>query len=514
MYTMAVQQFLDESIIQAFCWTLVHSLWQGLLLAILGGFLVLLTRKSAPALRYNLFSALFILFFLAAGTTFVLEWQAASKAAEFAGGAGAGGPVLSSVDYTAGFAVPDKMTAGRAADPGTFQQLTGRFIGYFNEHAPFVVLIWFILFSAQFARMLANLGNIHRLRHYRTTKPSDYWQRRIGKLAAALGIERKITLLESALIKVPMMAGVLKPVILIPLGLLAQLPADQVEAVLLHELAHVRRKDYFMNLIQSFGETMFFFNPGVRWISSLIREERENCCDDIALGVAKSKKQFINALVSFQEYNISASRFAIAFPGSGNHLLQRVRRIVYRDNKMLDIREKCFLLVCVFIIGGLTLAFSHVEKAPLSIPVQASSLTGIGKSNVSGADQGLATGFSLYPISDIDQGQPSSIVQSAASAGAGSKNMDVAVAPKGGDSLRLKFVNPILAVLLDEKIIRDTAVVSFDLCKYGIVVNGVRQSAGVAKPLQEQYIKNPKNRIKYSKTAGGHENTSVTEIKR
>jgi bla regulator protein blaR1 len=533
MNMVAIQQLFSDSIIQAFCWTLVHSLWQGLLMAILGGLLVLITRKAAPSIRYNLFSILFILFFLAAGTTFLLEWQAASKAGEISGSASAGGPVVSPVNYAAGFAAPGKMTAGNVSDPGTFQRLTERFIGYFDEHAPLVVLIWFILFSAQFARMLANLGKIHRIRNYRTTLPSLYWQERIGELAVALGIKRKIALLESAIIKVPMMAGVLKPVILIPLGLLAQLPADQVEAVLLHELAHIRRKDYFMNLLQSFGETLFFFNPGVRWISALIREERENCCDDIALGVAKSKKQFIHALVSFQEYNLTVSKFAIAFPGSGNHLLQRVRRIVYKDNKMLDIREKCFLLVCVFIIGGLTLAFSHAEKAPVPTPVQASlqsALAGVGKVKASGADAGLASGaeqgfapgVGRYPIADIDQGMPSAIVQSSAvvqgsavlqssasvvsqaSAKAGAKNMV---------DTRLKFVNPILTILLSEKIIRDTAAVSFDLCKYGIVVNGVRQSAAVAKPLQAQYIANPKNRIKYSKTSGGHETTLVTEIK-
>jgi bla regulator protein blaR1 len=519
MRTIAIQQLFDETILRAFCWTLVHSLWQGLLMAILGGLLVLLTRKAAPALRYNLFSILFLLFFLTAGTTFVLELQAAGGGV-INGGSHVEPAASSPVEFSAGTAATGKMASGNLSASGILQRSTDRFVAYFNEHAPFVVLIWFILFSAQLARLLANLGNIHRIRHYRTSPPSAYWKERIGELALLLGIKRKIALLESAIIRVPMMAGLFKPVILIPLGLLAQLPPDQVEAVLLHELAHIRRKDYLMNLMQSFGETLFFFNPGVRWISSLIREERENCCDDMALEVAKSKKEFIHALVSFQEYNMTASRYAIAFPGSGNHLLQRVRRIVYRDNKMLDIGEKCFLLACVFIIGGLTLAFSRSAKP--SVPISKQTYH---HPVLTSADPGPLYHLGRSPITDIDQGLESAIVQSSGTvisqdrAKAGVELKNAPVLPDQGEmktpgsNRKAKYVTPILIMLLNEKIIRDTLDVSFDLCKRGMIVNGVHLSAAVTRPFQAQYITNPKNRIKYSKAPGGHESTSVTEIK-
>jgi beta-lactamase regulating signal transducer with metallopeptidase domain len=86
--------------------------------------------------------------------------------------------------------------------------------------------------------------------------------------------------------------------------MLTTLPASEIEAILLHELAHIRRRDYLVNLLQSFSDIIFFFNPAVLWLSSLIRDERENCCDDIAIGEVKNKKQFIHALLSFQEYNL------------------------------------------------------------------------------------------------------------------------------------------------------------------------------------------------------------------
>ena len=126
--------------------------------------------------------------------------------------------------------------------------------------------------------------------------PSAYWKEKIQQLADELQIRRRIQLLQSEIVQVPVVIGVLKPVILIPLGILSQLPPEQVEAILLHELAHIKRKDYLVNLLQSLAETIFFFNPAVLWVSSLIRDERENCCDDIAIAGTKNKAAFVNAL--------------------------------------------------------------------------------------------------------------------------------------------------------------------------------------------------------------------------
>ena len=96
-------------------------------------------------------------------------------------------------------------------------------------------------------------------------------------------ISRPVRLLESAIAEVPVVIGYLKPVILIPAGLLANLPVDQVEAILLHELAHIRRADYLVNLLQTMVESLLFYHPAVWWISHVIRTEREHCCDDFVL---------------------------------------------------------------------------------------------------------------------------------------------------------------------------------------------------------------------------------------
>ena len=320
----------------------------------LAGCVILLTRRSRPGMRYGLLSVLFVLFLLTAGITFVLQLHPAAAEDGVA-------PIqVTETPLSSGLLMEGSVNGkiGHAA-PG----FTDKWTGYFNAHALLIVNIWLILLSIKLARVLANLGAIHRLRHHRVTDVPGYWKEKIKELVDLLHIRQPVALLESAIVKVPMMAGVFKPVILVPLGLLSQLPPRQVEAILLHELAHIRRKDYLVNLLQSCAEALFFFNPAVWWISSLIREERENCCDDIAVGLAGSKKEFVHALVSFQEYSSEAPSYALAFPGPGNHLLQRVKRILYHDDKTLDIREKFFLLVCIVITGVLMLTVSPSSRA-------------------------------------------------------------------------------------------------------------------------------------------------------
>jgi len=336
-----------EDIVRALFWTLVHSLWQGLALAMLTGLVILLTRRSAPVLRYNILLGLFCLFMAAAGTTFILQLRGA--------GSEGAGPVQTNISST----VEAPLVSGLLT-PGELSW-SDKLVGYFNQQAELIVAVWMIILGIRLVKLLVNLGNVQRLRYYRASVVEDKWQERVSELAQRIGIKKVVVMLESAVIGVPMMAGIFRPVILVPLGFLSQLPPQQVEAILLHELAHIRRKDYVINLLQSIAEILLFFNPAVLWISSLIREERENCCDDIAVGETRNKKEFIHALVSFQEYAQSSS-YALAFPGSKNQLLGRVQRIVHQEDKRLNGREKFFLLVCVLITAGVIIAYG--QKAP------------------------------------------------------------------------------------------------------------------------------------------------------
>jgi bla regulator protein BlaR1 len=347
-------QWLADSLIRAICWTLLHSLWQGLLLAAIAGGLILLTRRSVAAVRYNLLATLFFVFLGVVVFTFIRQLNIHT-------------PVNAPVTFTPQHpaqVIPQptivQMAELKANQP---EALLTRFTGYFNQHAALIVTIWFMIFLAKAVKLIGGLAYIQRIRNHKIYTPAATWTDRLQELSDAVGVRLPVRLLESGLVKVPLVTGILKPIILVPIGLMANLPAEQVEAILLHELAHIRRRDFVVNMAQSFAEILFFFNPAVLWISALIREEREHCCDDMAIAVTQSKTNFIQALVSFQEYQFSQSgNLAMAFPGKKNQLLNRVKRIISNTNKTLNLAERSFLVLCFCLMGILSVVFSQTVQ--------------------------------------------------------------------------------------------------------------------------------------------------------
>ena len=134
--------------------------------------------------------------------------------------------------------------------------------------------------------------------------------------------------------------------------MLAQLPADQVESILLHELAHICRRDYLFNVVQYLVDTLFFFNPALLWVSSLIRTERENCCDDVAIRETRSRKRLIEALLSFHEYQQKTRGYALGFAGKDGEVVKRVERIVHKKNHSLNPGERALLMGGLFLLCG------------------------------------------------------------------------------------------------------------------------------------------------------------------
>ncbi len=235
-------------------------------------------------------------------------------------------------------------------------------IEFLNRNANLIALVWFAIFAIKLIGIFHSLNHVYRIRNYKTFSPSEYWKKRISELAHQIQLQKPIVLLESALVKIPSVTGFFKPMVLVPIGMLSSLPQDQIEAILLHELAHIRRKDYAINLLQHLAEMIFFFNPGLLWLSSLLKEERENCCDDIALGVIGNKADFVHALVSFTQYNLD-NPLAVGFAGKKNHLLSRAKRIIYDDNKSLNAIEKTFLSASLLVAVLIMIACSNPGHA-------------------------------------------------------------------------------------------------------------------------------------------------------
>lgn len=349
MYLPFLNSAFSDPFIKALCWMFIHSLWQGIVLALMAAGMIQLTKKSGAVLRYHLLSTLFFLFVVTAMVTFFSEFKSPDSS-----------NTMSLVVKAPALMQPKATVSSYYSNHLNQMALLEKLTDYLNAHALIIVLLWFVLFCAKSLQMLLNIGYIQKLRFYKTQTPSVFWTNKIKELSAQLAITRMVVLLESGIVKMPVVVGFFKPVILLPLGLLANIPPDEIEAILLHELAHIQRNDYFINLVQRFIEVVFFFNPALLWISTMIKEERENCCDDIAITVTNNKVKFIQALISFQEYNTTVPTYGMAFGNGKRHLLNRVKRIIFNKNKTLNTMEKTLFAGSIAAI--VCLSFGPVKK--------------------------------------------------------------------------------------------------------------------------------------------------------
>jgi bla regulator protein blaR1 len=337
----------NQKVVQAISWTLIHSLWQGLIVALMAGLIILATKKANVRVRYNLLTLLLLFFLSIVAFTFFNQFQNEL--------------IINVSSRTSTISNVLPLLASKS-NPAESIDLITIGINFLNKNAIMITFLWLFILGIKCFKIVTNFGFVYRVRHYKTHEVSIFWRDKISELCHVLEIKKKIILLESQLINVPSVTGYFKPIILLPLGLLSSLPQDQIEAILLHELAHIRRKDYLMNLLQNLVEMMFFFNPGLLWLLSLINDERENCCDDVAINVLGNKEDFVHALVSFQEFNHQHNNLVMGFSNRKNSLLQRADRIIYDNNKTLNAIEKRFLLLCFVGITSFVLMTANAQK--------------------------------------------------------------------------------------------------------------------------------------------------------
>lgn len=185
-------------------------------------------------------------------------------------------------------------------------------------------LVWAVGVFVLGVRLAAGLWRAHQVTRRRTAEVPEDWQVRLAVLAEELGIRRPVRLIASELLDAPATVGIWKAVVLVPCSFLSKLPEEMVEALLLHELAHIRRHDYLLNIVQTVAETVLFYHPAVWWVSHVVRAERENCCDDIAVGATGDSASYAKALTMLEERRV----MALAVSASGGHLMKRIRRIL------------------------------------------------------------------------------------------------------------------------------------------------------------------------------------------
>jgi len=224
--------------------------------------------------------------------------------------------------------------------------------GLLDIFLPYLVLFYLIGMTIFSVRFLLSLLRIRSFKNRGIIPVNPELVDCMEKLVRHFNLRIKPVIKESVLIKVPIVMGLLKPVIVVPAGLLTHLPFNQVEAIIAHEIVHIKRNDFLINLIQSIIEIVFFYHPAVYLLSSQIRKERENCCDDMAIKACNDKGNYIKALTELESMNSLSVQPSLAFSGNKNRLLNRVKRILNQNTMKTKLSDKIF--ASIIILAGLS----------------------------------------------------------------------------------------------------------------------------------------------------------------
>jgi beta-lactamase regulating signal transducer with metallopeptidase domain len=310
---------LTSSAVQIFGWALLHSLWQGVILATLLKSILNLWKKASANARY-LVSCIALLLML------VLPVLTALRANSETLAVNSGSAALR----------PTGQKTSATTSPGNFARNAVFETSFSNnlrlrqraeELLPWLALIWLIGFSVSSLKLLSAWSYTRRLKLNRNHSTPNQ-QEILERLCSRLRVSKPVPLLESSLVKVPMVIGWIRPVILITAYCLTGLNQQQLELILAHELAHVRRHDYLVNLFQTIIETILFYHPAVWWVSKRIRIERENACDDLAVGIG-DVTVYARTLIELERLRKVSASFAMA--ADGGSLADRIHRLIGVD---------------------------------------------------------------------------------------------------------------------------------------------------------------------------------------
>ncbi len=313
-------------------WALLHLLWQGAVVAVgFAAMMAALRRVSANARYLAGCAALLALVVLPVATTSWLSTRPEERAVVAAPSGPASAPGM-----TASAAVWERPIGLSVRNPfRSFESEAARSpvarraveVGHRLEiWMPWIVRAWGLGVLLLAVRLLGGWVALRRWVRRWTRPLTSEWQSRADRLRESLGVRRAVRVLESLRESVPCALGVWRPLILLPAVAITGLSPSQLEAVIAHELAHIRRHDYLVNLLQSVVETLLFYHPAVWWISHRVRVERENCCDDCAVRAVGTATGYARALADLETMRGASAQLAVA--ASGGSLMARIRRIL------------------------------------------------------------------------------------------------------------------------------------------------------------------------------------------
>ncbi|HEY3386154.1 MAG TPA: M56 family metallopeptidase [Saprospiraceae bacterium] len=313
-----VPSLLQTEWMKALGWTFVHSLWQIALIGMLLFIILRLIPGRSAHMRYTISTMALWLVLVTSITTFIIMLPDTNIINEVSG----------------------KLVLLSQNDPIT---LADKISAWLEARMPMMLTIWSVGVAMLMVRLAISLFWVRHIRH--TAIPEEELQTLLNQLINRLKLSTKSGASSTSLISSPVTIGHLKPMILFPVGIINQLTPQEVEAILTHELAHIVRKDYLSNLIQSFIETLFYYHPITWWISGVVRTERENRADDLAISWCGDHLAYAKALMTVQEMQVRhTTPLAIGFSSNKGVMLARIQRILNLPYKNHNQMEKTVLL--------------------------------------------------------------------------------------------------------------------------------------------------------------------------
>lgn len=346
------------------------------------------------------------------------------------------------VDSDAPTATGTLEASGSLAPNSSWPPLRRRIAERIEPTLPWIVAGWL---AGLLALSVWNLGGwlaLRRLRHRGVGPVSDSVRDVMNGLCRRFGIRRRIDVHQSSRVSVPSLMGFLKPVILLPGSVLTGLTPSQLEAVLAHELAHIRRHDYLANLLQTAIETLLFFHPAVWWMSRRLRIERENCCDDLALSITDNRLLYAQSLTRLEELRQQAATArpaALTVAATGGSLLDRICRVLGVPRRGAGRRSRMSSIGAAGLSGLLTVAAALL----LLLPGAVSPVAGVSANAAvgTGNDAGSAAPKKSAPSKRAIGGKPVNGLRLTLTA----DNTETTMLPDGSNArpikLKLTFTN-------------------------------------------------------------------------
>jgi bla regulator protein blaR1 len=339
-------EIIPFNLSSALGWTLIHSIWQGIAIVLIFSVLHYVFKPSST--RYWLGIGALGLQFLAAIVTFFAVYEPATNL------------VYASENQV--FANFLSQTSNLAFTPQKLSLLQ-QIEFFLRSNLDLFVTFWMIGTSFLMLRLVIGFTYVQGLKVQQVKPISTDIQELMDNLLEKIQIPATIKLLESARATVPMTIGWLKPIILLPVGIVTGLTVKQLEAILAHELAHIKRYDYLLNIFQNFVEILFFFHPATWFISAKVRDERENCCDDFAVEICGDRMVLAKALTQVASYQ-QQPRLAMAFGAKRQTFMDRIKRIIgINESKPMSYGNWAAVLGMILVVAlGVVYAQKEVVK--------------------------------------------------------------------------------------------------------------------------------------------------------